>query len=152
MESLTLSSGSFALGLLVVLVVAGCGGSSGKYLKISTDGRAVIQDAYDNQRLDRNWSCGSLRAALGRLSTEGGDYSTVTAMLNEATGRACDQALTHVRTGLTPEQVRAILGKPDHMPRCWLYSWPVHKSSFSDGVRICFVNGEVGRVQVAEHL
>jgi len=34
-----------------------------------------------------------------------GDYSPVIAMLDEATGRACDQALKQVREGLRPERV-----------------------------------------------
>ena len=138
------------LGCLLAVLSAGCGGSSGKHLATSTDGRAVIHDAYDNQHLDRDWSCGSLRAAVRRLAADG--YSAITVMIDDATGRACDQALAQVRVGLKPERARAILGVPDRTPRCWLYSWPVHKSSSSDGARICFVDGQVGRVQFSEHL
>ena len=138
-----------AIGCLLVSLLVGCGGSSAKHLAVSADGRAVIQDAYDNQHLDRDWSCGSLRAAVGRLAIDG--YSAITVMIDVAAGHACDEALAQVRAGLTQERVRAILGTPDRTPRCWLYSWPSQPRSSTDGARICFANGRVETIQFSEH-
>src|SRR5437870_1011615 len=101
---------------LLVVLLTGCGGSSAKHLAVSADGRAVLQYALDNGRLNRDWSCGSLRAALTRLRVDI-DYSTVVGMLHEAAGRTCDQALTQVRERLRARRVRAILGVADRTPR-----------------------------------
>ncbi len=51
---------------LLVTLLSGCSASHHQQLAFSANGKAVIRDAYDG-RLDHNWSCDSLRAAVGRL-------------------------------------------------------------------------------------
>ena len=130
------------LAVLVVLAVAGCGGSS--KLAVSRDGRAVLRDASDG-RLDQRWSCSSLQAADARLPQDPPTYSTLPRMLADAAGRACDGALDSLHPGDTPSAVTAALGQPDRAPRCWIYRWPAGPST-GDGARICFAAGRVARI------
>ncbi|HEV2591447.1 MAG TPA: hypothetical protein VGU02_06090, partial [Gaiellaceae bacterium] len=60
--------------LVVALIALAATGCSSK-LAVSRDGRAVLDDAYDG-KLDRNWSCGSLRAAYRRLPPDPAAYAT----------------------------------------------------------------------------
>jgi len=75
------------LAALVVVVAVGCGGGPAK-LAVSRDGRAVLRDAYDG-KLDRNWSCASLRAAYRRLPADPPTYSTIPALIMSAEKRVC---------------------------------------------------------------
>jgi hypothetical protein len=138
----------WVLAAVVVLAVAGCGGSA--KLAVSRDGRAVLQDAYDG-RLDRHWSCGSLRAAYRRLPPDPPAYSAIPALIGGAAGSACDTALASVRLGMRKAGVVGALGAPDRAPRCWLYRWPPDRASATDGARICFAAGTVARIQRAVH-
>ena len=135
---------------LLVTLLPSCGAPQHSKLKHSADGKAVIRDAMDG-RLDRNWSCGSLRAAVRRLPDDGGAYQRIPVMIDVAAGRACDAALARLEHGLTRAQVTALLGPPDRTPRCWVYSWPPDQSSSVDGVRLCFSGDLVSRVQIAVH-
>jgi hypothetical protein len=132
---------------LVLVAVAGCGGST--KLAVSRDGRAVLDDAYSG-RLDRHWSCGSLRAAYRRLPSDPAAYSTIPALIGDAAGKACDAALKSVHVGSKEHEVTASLGVPDRTPRCWLYRWPPGAGA-ADGARICFANGRATIVQIAVH-
>jgi hypothetical protein len=147
--------------VVAAVIVAGCGG--GHQLAVSADGRSVLKDAADGH-LNRDWSCGSLRAALGRLPPGGGPtYSTVPSMFGRAAGKACDAALAAVHVGMTSAAVRQTLGSPDTSGRCWGLRWPptdagqghLHtsrKGSPVDGTRVCFNNGRVSRLQTEMHL
>ena len=110
----------------------------------------MLRDAYDG-RLDRNWSCGSLRVAYRRLPADPPTSSTIPRLIGDAAGKACDAALAHVRAGNTRRDVAATLGAPDRAPHCWLYRWPPDAQSATDGARICFAAGRVELVQIAEH-
>ena len=147
--------------VVVALTLAGCGGS--ERLAVSTDGRAVLSDARDGH-LDRDWTCGSLRAALTRLPSGGGPmYSTVPVTIGRAAGKACDTALGSVRVGLTASAVRKTLGTPDTGGRCSVFRWPPtdagqgrrHDASRGgspvDGARVCFTDGHAIKVQTAIH-
>jgi uncharacterized protein YceK len=138
-----------AILVMTLPILAGC--SSSHHRAVSRDGKAVIRDALVDGRLDENWSCGSLRAAVLRLPSTPGAYQTIPLMIDEAAGRACDEALADVHVGLTPPQVTAVLGPPDRSPRCRLYRWPPQQSSAVDGARVCFSGGFVSRVQTAVH-
>ena len=133
---------------LILFTIAGCGGSS--RLVVSRDGRAVLDDAYDG-KLDRNWTCGSLRAAYRRLPQDPPTYSTMPALIGRAAGKACDAAFAKVHVGVAQRAVTAALGRPDRSPSCWLYRWPPDRASATDGARICFAAGRVARIQLAEH-
>src|SRR3569833_1920568 len=100
---------------LIVLAAAGCSSKPA----VSRDGRAVLSDASDG-RIDRDWSCGSLRAAYRRLPPVPPMYSAIPSLLGHAAGKTCDAALAHVRAGDTRGKVEATLGPPDRTPRCWL--------------------------------
>jgi hypothetical protein len=138
----------WTLAALVVFVLAGCGGSA-KQLVVSRDGRAVLSDAYDG-KLDRNWSCGSLRAAYRRLPPDPPTYSAIPGLIGDAAGKACDAAIDHVRVGVKEHDVAVALGMPDRTPRCWLYRWPPGTGGL-DGARVCFANGRATIVQFAVH-
>jgi hypothetical protein len=131
--------------VLLVTLLSGCSGAS-----TGPEWKAVIRDAYDG-RLDRNWSCSSLRAAVAHLPQDVAAYGTIPLLLDSATGRACDAALGRVERGLTRAEVTALLGPPDRTPRCWFYSWPPDQSSSVDGTRLCFTGDRVSRVQTAVH-
>ncbi len=138
-----------AIVALTLPLLAGC--SSSRHLAVSRDGKAVIRDALVDGRLDEHWSCGSLRVAVLQLPDDSGAYQTIPLVIEEAAGRACDEALADVHVGLTPTQVTALLGPPDRSPRCRLYRWPPQASSAVDGARVCFSGGLVSRVQTAVH-
>jgi len=133
-------------------------------LAVSADGRSVLQDAVDGH-LDRHWSCGSLRAALGHLRPGGGPTnSTIPAMVGRAAGKTCDAAVATVHVGMTSAALRRTLGTPDTYGRCWVLRWPptdagqnrLHNASPGgsnvDGMRVCFNDGHVSRLQTAMHL
>jgi hypothetical protein len=132
--------------LLVALLLCGCSSAPA-----GPEWKAVIRDALDG-RLDRSWSCSSLRAAVAHLPQDVGAYQTIPLRLDSATGRACNAALAQMDRGLTRAQVTAVLGPPDRTPRCWLYSWPPEPSSAVDGARLCFSGDRVALVQTAVHL
>jgi hypothetical protein len=136
--------------VLLVTLLPSCGAPQHPKLGYSTDGKAVIEDAMDG-RLDRAWSCSSLRAAVERLPDDVAAYQRVPAMIESATGRACDAARARVQRGLTRADVTALLGPPDRTPRCWFYSWPPDRTSAVDGVRLCFTGDRVSLVQTALH-
>lgn len=143
-----------------MLALAGCGHLSShtalnsppheQRLAVSEDGVDVIRDALDG-RLDRNWSCGSLRAAVGRLPVDE-RYSTIPLMIMRVADRTCDEALTRVRRESMRARVQLLLGQPDRAPRCWLYRWPPETSSPVGGARVCFDGGRVTLIQIAQHL
>ena len=146
--------------VVVAVVVAGCGGHQ---LAVSADGRSVLNDAADGH-LNRDWSCGSLRAALGRLPPGGGPtYSTIPAIIDLAAGETCDASLGTVQVGMQIAAVRLALGAPDRTGRCLLFRWPPadagqsvlvnpsKRRSSVDGARVCFSNGRVTRLQTAMH-
>lgn len=139
-----------AAAAVLLAILAGCDGAH-HHLAVSRNGKAVIQDAYYDGRLDRDWSCGSLRAAVRRLPSVPGAYQTTPLMIDRATGRACDEALAGVHPGLPRPLVAALLGPPDRSSRCWIYSWPPQPSSAVDGARLCFSRDLVSRVQTAVH-
>lgn len=147
--------------VVVALVVVGCGRSH--RLALSADGRAVSSDASDGH-LDRDWTCGSLRAALTRLPSGGGPiYSTLPEMIGRAAGEACDAGLKSLHAGMTAAAVQTMLGTPDTRGRCWLLRWPPadlgqgrlynpsRRASPVDGARVCFNDGHVLKVQTAIH-
>jgi hypothetical protein len=136
--------------VLLVLAAASCAGHHHEAPAVSRDGRAVLQDAYDG-RLDRQWSCGSLRAAYARLPVGGPTYSPLPGLIGNAAGAACDEALDAVGKGAGRARVEALLGQPDRRPRCWLYRWTPRSDSAQDGARICFAGNRVSFVQVAVH-
>ena len=138
----------FALAAVIALLPS-CGGAH-HAVAYSRDGKAVIRDAYDG-RLDRNWSCGSLRAAVLRLPSAPGPGQTIPLMIDDAAGRACDEALADVHPGSPMPRVTRLLGTPNRSARCSLYRWPPQPSSAVDGVRLCFSGDLVSRVQVAVH-
>jgi uncharacterized protein YceK len=137
-----------AIVVILLAILAGCGSSH--HLAVSHDGKAVIQDAYDG-RLDKSWSCGSLRAAVLRLPNDSGAGQRIPLMIDEAAGHACDEALADVHPGSAMPRVTELLGTPDRSPRCWLYRWPPQPSSAVDGVRLCFSGDVVSRLQIAVH-
>ena len=129
----------------LVLVLTACGAQRA----VDASGRGVLNDAYDG-RLDRNWSCGSLRAADRRLPADPAAYSTIPKVIGDAAGKACDAALATLHDGDSRRQVATALGRPDRAPRCWLYRWPPGAAA-GDGARICFSGGRVSTVQTAVH-
>ena len=148
---------------VAAVIAAGCGGPHRQPV-VSADGRSVLRDAVDGH-LDRAWSCGSLRAALGHLPPGGGPtYSTIPAMVGRAAGEACDAALATVHLGMSTADVRQALGRPDTDGDCWFLRWPptdaqrghLHNpsrgTSSVDGTRVCFNDGRVSRLQTAMHL
>jgi hypothetical protein len=149
--------------VVTTLVLPGCG-SSHRHLEklaVSDDGRTVIQDAYDGH-LDRDWSCGSLRAAYKRLPKDGVS-STLPVVIARAVAEACDAALKSVHVRMTTASVRVALGSPDKAGRCWRFSWPPadagqsvlddpsKRRSAVDGARACFNDGRVSLLQTAVH-
>jgi hypothetical protein len=152
-----------AVVVAALAVLAGCGNSRvhrGK-LAVSADGRGVIQDAYDGH-LDRDWSCGSLRAAYERLPSDGVSL-TLPGAVGRAAAEACDAALARVHVQMTSARVRIALGRPDWAGRCWAFTWPPadagqavlvkpsKRRSPVDGARACFTNGRVSLLQTAVH-
>jgi hypothetical protein len=138
----------WTIAALLVAALVGCGPAT-KRLVSGRDGREVLRDAYDG-RLDRNWSCGSLRAAYQRLPQDPPVYSRIPALIGDAAGKACRRALANLHVGDANQHVSAALGVPDRAARCWLYRWPSGSGSV-DGARICFTSGRVARVQTAVH-
>lgn len=142
----------FLAALLVVIAVSGCGGSSHK-LVFSTNGKAVLRDAFDNQRLDQNWSCGSLRAAVKRLPMDTSEQRPIATLIDNTTGSTCVRSLKDVRRGWSQAKVRLLFGGPDRVGHCWLFKWPPNDAVSSvDGVRLCFDHARVSRIQIAVHL
>jgi hypothetical protein len=137
----------WVVALVVLAVAAGCGGHA--KLAVSPDGRAVLHDTYDG-KLDRNWSCGSLRAAYRRLPQDPPTYSTIPKLIGDAAGKACDAAVKTVHVGSKEHDVSTALGVPDRTPRCWLYRWPPGDGG-TDGARVCFAHGRATVVQLAVH-
>jgi hypothetical protein len=156
-------AGWAAVVVTTLAVLAGCGRSPGhlEKLAVSDDGRAVIQDGYDGH-LDRDWSCGSLRAAYKRLPGDGVSL-TLPVLVGRAAAEACDAALAGVHVRMTTASVRIALGRPDKAGRCWLFSWPPadagqsvlvdpsKRRSAVDGARACFDDGRVSLLQTAVH-
>lgn len=136
--------------ILLVVLAAGCGAGKREPLSVDRDGRAVLQDVHDGH-LDRRWSCGSLRAAYRRLPVDGPVYSPIPALIGDAAGSACDDALEDVRKGTTRARVAFLLGRPDRRPRCWLFRWPPGTDAAQDGARICFEGDRVATIQIAVH-
>jgi hypothetical protein len=58
-----------------------------------------------------------------------------------------------VKKGMTQEQVRKLAGLTyaGSGPNCWLYRVIPTPSSAVDGMRFCFTNGRVSRIQTAVH-
>jgi hypothetical protein len=145
-----------------VTALAGCRSQShGEKRAVSADGRAVIRDAYDG-RLDRDWSCGSLRAAYERLPSDGVSL-TLPRFVGRAAAEACDAALATVHVGMTDTRVRMALGRPDRAGGCLLFRWPPADAGQSvlvspstrrspvDGARMCFDKRHVSLLQTAVH-
>jgi hypothetical protein len=138
------------IGFISLLVGVGCGSSSKSdaTLVVSVDGAAVQKDAQDG-RLDRDWSCGSLRAALARYSPA----AMNAAGAYRAAARACDQAINRVDVAMDESGVRRSMGSPEAAvnlqdKRCWLYTWPRTLASPNGGsARICFKGNRVSLVQ-----
>jgi len=134
--------------LLAVALATACGGSS---VAVSTDGSGVMADAQDGH-LDKNWSCGSLIAALGRFSP------TVMRSVGapDLAAKTCDRALLGVEVGATKEEVLGLLG-PSRIPSsrfargCWFYSWQPARLSPIDGARVCFKAGKVRLIKRSLH-
>jgi hypothetical protein len=57
-------------------------------LLVDPTGRAVLRDVFDG-RLNSQWSCASLRAAITLLPAEGMTYSKIPLLLRRAERRAC---------------------------------------------------------------
>jgi SmpA / OmlA family len=131
--------------LALLVLAAGCGGHP---VAVSTDGAGVASDARDGH-LDRNWSCGSLRAAVARSSPA----QLEAAGAQAATGKACDRAVEQLKVGTTRSTVRETFGPPmlidTHRPgRCWFYTWPRSLTLTDAGsARICFNGNKVSLVQ-----
>jgi hypothetical protein len=156
-------AGWVAVVITALAVLAGCGRSPGhpEKLAVSDDGRAVIQDGYDGH-LDRDWSCGSLRAAFKRLPHDSMS-STLPVLVGRAAAEACDAALAGVHEAMSTASIRMALGRPDKTGRCWLFSWPPadagqsvlvdpsKRRSAVDGARACFNEGRVSLLQTAVH-
>lgn len=156
-------AGWVAVVVTTLVVLPGCGSSHShlEKLAVSDDGRAVVQDAYDGH-LDRDWSCGSLRAAYKRLPKDGVSL-TLPVFIARAAAEACDAALKSVHVRMTAASVRVALGRPDRAGRCWLFSWPPADAGQSvlvdpskrrsgvDGARACFNDGRVSLLQTAMH-
>jgi hypothetical protein len=53
------------------------------------ESRDVIDDWYDDGEFDHVHRCGAVEAAIGRLPTGGGEYSTVEDDLRAYMGRVC---------------------------------------------------------------
>jgi hypothetical protein len=116
---------------------------------------------YDGH-LDRDWSCGSLRAAYKRLPKDGVS-STLPVVIAHAVAEACDAALKSVHVRMTTASVRVALGSPDKAGRCWRFTWPAadagqsvlddpsKRRSAVDGARACFNDGRVSLLQTAVH-
>ena len=122
---------------------------------MSNDGSGVLRDL-QNGRLDDQWSCGSLRAALARLPG-GGDapYAGRALILVQPTTRACDDAFAAVNAdGTAAVNVRQALGKPSFVGpsqdgRCWVYVWPKNRDATIVS-RFCFAKGKVLYVQISQ--
>jgi hypothetical protein len=152
--------------LVVALGLSACGSSQNKpHLAVSTNGKAVIEDAYSGH-LKHAWSCGSLRAALDRIP---GDRvgPGVSDVIRPAAAVACDEALGVVHSGDTKSAIVVSLGRPDTAGRCWVFDWPpadagqpallramhpMQQLSPVDGVRICFDGQKAQAVQTSMHL
>jgi hypothetical protein len=139
------------LGLLLgVVVLVACGGSTP--IAVSRNGKAVLEDASKHDgHLTRNWSCGSLRAAVSRLPEDPPTYSTLPERIDETAGKTCDAAFTSLRNGIVEEAVENALGAPTRTARCWRYAWPPDSSSSLDGARFCFTAGRISTIQAAVH-
>ena len=109
MGRLSLVIGPCVLASLVLL--AGCSFGKDDPAAVSSDGIAVVKDAVDGD-LDPTWSCSSLRLAAARVPHDI-VISQPVAMINEATGKACNDALGDVKIGQSREQVVTRLGAPD---------------------------------------
>ena len=150
--------------LAVALGLSACGSGNKPHLAISTDGKAVIQDAYSGQ-LKHDWSCGSLRAALDRLP---GDRvgPGVQDVIGPAAAAACDKALSVIHTGDAKSAIASSLGRPDTAGRCSVFDWPpadagqpallramhpMQQLSPVDGARICFDGQKAQLVQTSMH-
>lgn len=112
--------------------------------------RAVVNDVYSDGRLDRSWSCATLRAAAKRLPHDM-DRSDIVRKIDIAAAAACRTALAVLSEGDSQAKVRSLLGKPDRQPRCWFYRWPPTSASSLVGARICFTDGRVSLVQRSLH-
>ena len=138
--------------------LAACGG--GREPAVSSDGAAVVRDA-SNGRLDRGWSCGSLRAALRRSGSR-----SVRGTIEPAAATACDKALTSIHDGETRATIAASLGRPAAAAGCWVFRWPpadagqpvrqqamhpMQQLSPVDGARICFRGQKARLVQTSVH-
>ena len=73
---------------VVAALLPSCGSVHQHQPTVSRDGKAVIKDVLVDGRLDRNWSCASLRAAVLLLPSVPGAYQTIPLMIDEAAGRA----------------------------------------------------------------
>ena len=148
MRRTSLAIGPFVLALVVVL--AGCSFGKDDPVAVSSDGNSVVKDALDDY-LDHNWSCSSLRLSWARVPHDL-DLSQPVAMLHEATGKACNDALDDVEIGQSREQVVSLLGGADASASgCLLFEWPPAEDSSIDGARVCLVDGHVAALTTATH-
>jgi outer membrane protein assembly factor BamE (lipoprotein component of BamABCDE complex) len=63
-----------------------------------------------------------------------------------------DSGAFEVTTGMTKQEVRHVAGAPYRRSgrNCWLYH-ASKKGTSIDGMRFCFANGTVSRIQTAVH-
>jgi hypothetical protein len=122
----------------------------GLYLTYDPSGLAALRDAYDGS-IDGTWSCGSLRAAIGRLPVEGLTHSALPGLLDRAAAPACATAIQTIRPGTSRASAVRALGSPDRTgSSCSMWKWAPAGGSI-DGVRLCFADGRVASVQTTVH-
>jgi hypothetical protein len=126
--------------------------------------KAVIDDWYDNGKVDAPHRCVAVRAAIERLPPR--SPASATEDLRRVAQVFCHAKAAHrlliqpdaegtvfaVKRGMTTQQVLALAGKPDRVgPLCWLYHATRVARPEVTGMRICFSKGHVAKTQISVH-
>jgi hypothetical protein len=142
-------------GLAVAGALAGCNG--GPRPKLTNrpvrpaEWKAVLNDWYDDGRIEGSYSCGAAVIAASHLPPDPVAYSDVQQVVDGYARKACVRPgdLEAVRVGMADSDVAAFAGAPRLPPvSCWYYPVTIKRN----GLRVCFKDGRASIVQAALHL
>jgi hypothetical protein len=141
--------------LAVAGALVGCNGQARPKLTnrpvSASDWKAVLNDWYDDGRIEGRYSCAATVIASSQLPADPGAYSDVEHVLEQYARKVCVRPgdLKAVRLGMADSDVAAVAGAPRLPPvGCWYYPVTLKRS----GLRVCFKDGRASIVQVALHL
>jgi hypothetical protein len=133
---------------VAALAVAGCGGHGRPSLtdRVVTgpEWKAVLNDWYDDGRIEGDYSCAAAVIASSHLPADPGTYSDVIQVVDRYAVKICTTRpdLAAIKLGMADTDVAALAGAPE-LPAfgsCWQYR---SRNGGNARLTACFRNGRV---------